>query len=303
MPFRPPSTHAPPAGRPRLGARASRGAHPRRRRAPARRAGHARPGSSTEWTGDYDEDEWGFDEGFVELVEPFFASFTNVVAGAGRGRRARACPRPRTPDRQPRGRPWGGRRPREPDGVLASTRSRATRASSCSTGLSTCRGSRAACGRFGGVVASPFSTRCGCFEQDHLVAVFPEGVRAPERRTPSATGSSASVAAGSWSSRCARARRSCRWRAWGERRSIRSSASCPRSPASSGAHLPRHARVPLVGPAGARAAAVQVADRVLPVDRDRRSTAPRGRRGPRRWCSSSPSGSARRSSRRCTPSP
>ena len=25
--------------------------------------------------GDYDEDEWGFDEGFTELVEPFFGFF------------------------------------------------------------------------------------------------------------------------------------------------------------------------------------------------------------------------------------
>ena len=51
--------------------------------------------------GDYDEDEWGFDEGFTELVEPFFGflyeSWWRVKVTAPSGcRRTAARSSPRT---------------------------------------------------------------------------------------------------------------------------------------------------------------------------------------------------------------
>ena len=91
----------------------------------------------------------------------------------------------------------------------------------------------------------------------------------------SATGCSASAAAGSWRSRCAPARRSCRWRWWAARRSTPSSARRRCWRALTGApYFPLTPTFPWLGPARRGAAAVEVADRVLRADRDRVTTAP-----------------------------
>ena len=63
--------HAPRCAPGSTRARAARGAHPRRDRAPARRARDLER-IVDRLDGDYHEDEWGFDEDFAELVEPFF---------------------------------------------------------------------------------------------------------------------------------------------------------------------------------------------------------------------------------------
>ena len=72
------------------------------------------------------------------------------------------------------------------------------------------------------------TTRCGCSSRTSWWPCSPRASRAPASRSPSATACSASAAAASSRSPCARARRSCRWPWWAARRSIPSSASCPR---------------------------------------------------------------------------
>ena len=132
--------------------------------------------------------------------------------------------------------------------------------------------------KVGGVPASPYNAM-RLLEQDELVGVFPEGVKGTARTSPSATGSSASVAAASSS-----------WPAHrladhpGRRRGQRGDLPEDRRGAAARqaqrrAVLPDHAHVPAARAARARAAAVEVADRVLRADPDR-PLRPRRRRGP-----------------------
>ena len=95
-----------------------RSARRRRRRS---RATRVRPssGSSTGWTATTREDEWGFDEDFAEARRAVLrVPVRVVVAGGGRGRRARACSRAGAARLEPRGHPALGRHD-DLDGPLA----------------------------------------------------------------------------------------------------------------------------------------------------------------------------------------
>jgi 1-acyl-sn-glycerol-3-phosphate acyltransferase len=126
--------------------------------------------------GDYDEDEWGFDEGFTELVEPFFGflyeSWWRVkVTGA---KRVPAHGRALLTANHAGILPWDATMismallrehplPRYPRFMVLNW---AFDLPWISTGMR----------KVGGVVASPFNAM-RLLEQDHLVAVFPEGVK------------------------------------------------------------------------------------------------------------------------------
>jgi 1-acyl-sn-glycerol-3-phosphate acyltransferase len=126
--------------------------------------------------GDYDEDEWGFDEGFTELVEPFFGflyeSWWRVkVTGA---ERVPAHGRALLTANHAGILPWDATMismallrehplPRYPRFMVLNW---AFDLPWISTGMR----------KVGGVVASPFNAM-RLLEQDHLVAVFPEGVK------------------------------------------------------------------------------------------------------------------------------
>ena len=130
-------------------------------------------------------------------------------------------------------------------------------------------------------------------------ACSPRDSRASASATPTGTSCSASAGAGSSRRRCAPAPRSCRSRSSAAEEIYpmlgRHQAA---GPAAQAAVLPGHADVPVARAARAGAAAEQVADRVLPADPDR---APDRTRPTTRWsCSTSPTRSARRSSRPCT---
>jgi 1-acyl-sn-glycerol-3-phosphate acyltransferase len=126
--------------------------------------------------GDYAEDEWGFDEGFAELVEPFFAflyeSWWRVqVTGA---ERVPAHGRALLTSNHAGILPWDATMismallrehplPRYPRFMVLNW---AFDLPWISAGMR----------KVGGVVASPFNAM-RLLEQDHLVAVFPEGVK------------------------------------------------------------------------------------------------------------------------------
>jgi 1-acyl-sn-glycerol-3-phosphate acyltransferase len=126
--------------------------------------------------GDYDEDEWGFDEGFTELVEPFFGflyeSWWRVkVIGA---ERVPAHGRALLTANHAGILPWDATMismallrehplPRYPRFMVLNW---AFDLPWISAGMR----------KVGGVVASPFNAM-RLLEQDHLVAVFPEGVK------------------------------------------------------------------------------------------------------------------------------
>ncbi len=126
--------------------------------------------------GDYPEDEWGFDEDFAELVEPFFAflyeSWWRVqVVGA---ERVPAHGRALLTSNHAGILPWDATMismallrehplPRYPRFLVLNW---AFDLPWISSGMR----------RVGGVVASPFNAM-RLLEQDHLVAVFPEGVK------------------------------------------------------------------------------------------------------------------------------
>jgi 1-acyl-sn-glycerol-3-phosphate acyltransferase len=126
--------------------------------------------------GDYDEDEWGFDEGFTELVEPFFGflyeSWWRVkVTGA---ERVPAHGRALLTANHAGILPWDATMismallrehplPRYPRFMVLNW---AFDLPWVSAGMR----------KVGGVVASPFNAM-RLLEQDHLVAVFPEGVK------------------------------------------------------------------------------------------------------------------------------
>jgi 1-acyl-sn-glycerol-3-phosphate acyltransferase len=126
--------------------------------------------------GDYSEDEWGFDEGFAELVEPFFAflydSWWRVkVTGA---ERVPAHGRALLTANHAGILPWDATMismailrehplPRYPRFLVLNW---AFDLPWISAGMR----------KVGGVAASPFNAM-GLLEQDHLVAVFPEGVK------------------------------------------------------------------------------------------------------------------------------
>jgi 1-acyl-sn-glycerol-3-phosphate acyltransferase len=126
--------------------------------------------------GDYSEDEWGFDEGFVELVEPFFAFLYETwwrvqVVGA---ERVPAHGRALLTANHAGILPWDATMismgllrdhplPRYPRFMVLNW---AFDLPWISAGMR----------KVGGVVASPFNAM-RLLEQDHLVAVFPEGVK------------------------------------------------------------------------------------------------------------------------------
>ena len=126
--------------------------------------------------GDYAEDEWGFDEDFAELVEPFFAflyeSWWRVkVVGA---ERVPAHGRALLTANHAGILPWDATMislallrehplPRHPRFMVLNWAFDLPWIS-------------AAMRKVGGVVASPFNAM-RLLEQDHLVAVFPEGVK------------------------------------------------------------------------------------------------------------------------------
>ena len=126
--------------------------------------------------GDYDEDEWGFDEGFTELVEPFFGflydSWWRVkVTGA---ERVPAHGRALLTANHAGILPWDATMismallrehplPRYPRFMVLNW---AFDLPWISAGMR----------KVGGVVASPFNAM-RLLEQDNLVAVFPEGVK------------------------------------------------------------------------------------------------------------------------------
>jgi 1-acyl-sn-glycerol-3-phosphate acyltransferase len=126
--------------------------------------------------GDYAEDEWGFDEGFAELVEPFFAflyeSWWRVqVTGA---ERVPAHGRALLTSNHAGILPWDAtmismallREHPLPRYARFLVLNWAFELPWISSGMR----------RVGGVVASPFNAM-RLLEQDHLVAVFPEGVK------------------------------------------------------------------------------------------------------------------------------
>jgi 1-acyl-sn-glycerol-3-phosphate acyltransferase len=126
--------------------------------------------------GDYSEDEWGFDEDFVELVEPFFGFLYETwwrvrVVGA---ERVPAHGRALLTANHAGILPWDATMvsmallrehplPRYPRFMVLNWAFDLPWISS-------------AMRKVGGVVASPFNAM-GLLEQDHLVAVFPEGVK------------------------------------------------------------------------------------------------------------------------------
>jgi 1-acyl-sn-glycerol-3-phosphate acyltransferase len=126
--------------------------------------------------GDYAEDEWGFDEEFTELVEPFFAFLYETwwrvkVEGA---ERVPAHGRALLTANHAGILPWDATMisvallrehplPRNPRFLVLNW---AFDLPWVSTGMR----------KVGGVVASPFNAM-RLLEQDHLVAVFPEGVK------------------------------------------------------------------------------------------------------------------------------
>jgi len=126
--------------------------------------------------GDYSEDEWGFDEGFAELVEPFFAFLYETwwrvkVTGA---ERVPAHGRALLTANHAGILPWDATMismallrehplPRYPRFLVLNW---AFDLPWISAGMR----------KVGGVVASPFNAM-RLLEQDHLVAVFPEGVK------------------------------------------------------------------------------------------------------------------------------
>ena len=152
--------------------------------------------------GDYSEDEWGFDEDFAELVEPFFAflyeSWWRVkVEGA---ERVPAHGRVLLTSNHAGILPWDATMismallrehplPRHPRFLVLDW---AFDLPWISAGIR----------KVGGVVASPFNA-LRLLEKDQLVAVFPEGVKGMGKRSGSATVSSASAEAASSSWRSA----------------------------------------------------------------------------------------------------
>jgi 1-acyl-sn-glycerol-3-phosphate acyltransferase len=126
--------------------------------------------------GDYSEDEWGFDEGFAELVEPFFAFLYETwwrvqVVGA---ERVPAHGRALLTANHAGILPWDATMismgllrehplPRYPRFMVLNW---AFDLPWISAGMR----------KVGGVVASPYNAM-RLLEQDHLVAVFPEGVK------------------------------------------------------------------------------------------------------------------------------
>jgi 1-acyl-sn-glycerol-3-phosphate acyltransferase len=126
--------------------------------------------------GEYDEDEWGFDEGFAELVEPFFGFLYETwwrvkVVGA---ERVPAHGRALLTANHAGILPWDATMismallrehplPRYPRFMVLNW---AFDLPWISAGMR----------KVGGVVASPFNAM-RLLEQDHLVAVFPEGVK------------------------------------------------------------------------------------------------------------------------------
>ena len=127
--------------------------------------------------GDYAEDEWGFDEGFAELVEPFFALPVRDAGGGCGWSAPSACPPTAarcSPPTTPASCPWDATMismallrehplPRYPRFLVLNW---AFDLPWISGGMR----------KVGGVVASPFNAM-RLLEQDHLVAVFPEGVK------------------------------------------------------------------------------------------------------------------------------
>ena len=88
-----PGLHAPAARGARLGTRAARGARPRRGRAAARRARHACERVLRRLEGDYEEDEWGFDEEFADAGRAVVRLPLPALVAGARSRASTTCRR------------------------------------------------------------------------------------------------------------------------------------------------------------------------------------------------------------------
>ena len=230
--------------------------------------------------GDHEDDEWGFDEEFADLVEPFFGFLYDrwwrvKVEGA---HRVPAHGRALLASNHAGILPWDATMisvallrehplPRHPRFLVLNWAFDLPWISAFMR-------------KVGGVVASPYNA-LRLLEQDQLVAVFPEGVKGTgkpfaERYRLQRFGRGGFVEialrAGAPIVPVAVVGSEEIYPKLGE---VPALARAARS-----AVLPGHAHLPLAGPAGRRAAAVEVADRVLRADRDR-SPRPRGRERPR----------------------
>ena len=219
--------------------------------------------------GDYSEDEWGFDEDFAELVEPFFAflyeSWWRVkVEGA---ERVPAHGRVLLTSNHAGILPWDATMismallrehplPRHPRFLVLDW---AFDLPWISGGIR----------KVGGVVASPFNA-LRLLEQDQLVAVFPEGVKGTgkafsERYRLQRFGRGGFVEIALRTGAPDRA-----GGGGGQRGDLPEARRHPApGPHARRTLLPAHSDLPLARPARCRAAAVEVADRVPGADRDR----------------------------------
>ncbi len=218
-------------------------------------AGRARDGPALRCAGcegDYPEDEWGFDEEFAELVEPFFElPLRPLVARPGRGRPQRAGARARAAGRQPRRHPAVGR---DDDRHGAAARAPAAAPPALPGAQLGVRPAldldlRAQGRRGGGLALQRASAARAGRARGRLPGGREGHGQAVRRALPRC---SASAAAASSRSRCGPGRRSCRWRWWAARRSTRSSASSPPWPAPSARRTSRsRPTFPWLGPLGA----------------------------------------------------
>ena len=128
-------------------------------------------------SGDYDEDEWGFDEEFTESVFPLLELMYDRwwrVEATGVPQRPR--PRARAARRQPRGHPALGR---DDDGRRPAARAPAAALPAlpgAELGVRAALRRQSTIRKVGGTPASPYNAM-RLLEQEQLVAVFPEGVK------------------------------------------------------------------------------------------------------------------------------
>ena len=201
--------------------------------------------------GEYAEDDWGFDEEFADLAEPFFEFLYDrwwrvqaVGAAARAGARARAA------GRQPRRHPALGR---DDDRRRAAARAPAAAPPALPRARLGLRpavrlGRDAQARRRDGLARQRARA---CSSRTTSWRSSPRASRAPARTGASATACSASAAAASSRSRCAPARRSCRWRSSAARRSTPSSASCaPLAKLLGAPYFPVTPTFPWLGPLG-----------------------------------------------------
>ena len=129
-------------------------------------------------SGDYHEDEWGFDEEFADVVYAAASSCSTTAGGGSRPVGVRNVPAhgrallvANHAGRAALGRHDDGRgdAARAPAAALPAL-------PRAGLGVLACRGCRCGMRKLGGVVASPYNA-LRLLEQDELVAVFPEGAK------------------------------------------------------------------------------------------------------------------------------